>query len=177
MRELGRKGGKGRNRPRPERVHESLRDYLKREVPPARVWEALETAMGGNNESARVAASRVLIDALHEPADAKGEAERVGAEARARLQVLLERQSASLDKAGESELAAQFRRAAADLWPEGEELPGGVVVADVSPEKATAILEGLVECGLLVPGHEVERRAEERAQELARSLREEFASA
>jgi hypothetical protein len=47
-------------------VHEGLREYLKREVPPERVWHALEAAMLGSNESARVAASRVLMDALHE---------------------------------------------------------------------------------------------------------------
>jgi hypothetical protein len=68
MRELGRKSAKARARPNPERVHESLRSYLKREVPPERVWQALEAAMLGNNESARVSASRVLMDALHEPA-------------------------------------------------------------------------------------------------------------
>src|SRR5688500_13692573 len=66
-RELGKASAKARARPNPERVHESLRDYLKREVPPERVWRALELAMEGQNESARVSASRVLMDALHEP--------------------------------------------------------------------------------------------------------------
>jgi len=50
-------------------VHESLRAYLQREVHPERVWAALEAAMLGSNESARVAASRVLVDALAEPRD------------------------------------------------------------------------------------------------------------
>jgi hypothetical protein len=67
MRALGRKGGKRAHGIKAERVHESLRSYLKREVPPERVWQALEAAMLGNNESARVSASRVLMDALAEP--------------------------------------------------------------------------------------------------------------
>jgi hypothetical protein len=67
MRALGKASAKARRRPKAERVHESLRTYLKREVPPERVWHALEAAMLGNNESARVSASRVLLDALHEP--------------------------------------------------------------------------------------------------------------
>lgn len=72
-RALGKKSAEARKRPNPERVHESLRSYLKREVPPERVWQALEAAMLGNNESARVSASRVLMDALHEPERDSGE--------------------------------------------------------------------------------------------------------
>jgi hypothetical protein len=66
MRELGRRGGKANGRPNPERVHEGLRAFLQREVPPERVWQALEAAMLGSNEAARVSASKVLIDALSE---------------------------------------------------------------------------------------------------------------
>lgn len=66
MRELGRKSGEARRRPDPGRVPEGLRDYLRREVPPERVWQALEAAMLGSNEAARVSASKVLIDALSE---------------------------------------------------------------------------------------------------------------
>lgn len=66
MRELGRKSGEARRRPNPERIHEGLRAYLQREVPPERVWRALEAAMLGSNEAARVSASKVLIDALSE---------------------------------------------------------------------------------------------------------------
>ena len=68
-RELGRRSGEARRRPNPDRVHESLRTYLQREVPLERVWRALEAAMLGSNESARVAASKVLMDALAEPRD------------------------------------------------------------------------------------------------------------
>ena len=67
-RELGRLSGKRRREPNPDRVHESLRVYLRREVPPERVWHALEAAMLGSNESARVSASKVLMDALADPA-------------------------------------------------------------------------------------------------------------
>jgi murein L,D-transpeptidase YcbB/YkuD len=67
MSRLGKLSGEARRRPNPERVHESLRAYLKREVAPAEVWAALKLAMEGQNESARVAASRVLMDALAEP--------------------------------------------------------------------------------------------------------------
>jgi hypothetical protein len=68
MRALGSKGGRGRKAIDPERVHPGLREYLKREVHPERVWTALEMAMEGQNESARVGASKVLMDALAEPA-------------------------------------------------------------------------------------------------------------
>lgn len=67
MRELGRKGAKARRQPNPERVQESLRSYLKCEVAPAEVWQALRQAMTCANESARVSASRLLLDALAEP--------------------------------------------------------------------------------------------------------------
>jgi hypothetical protein len=67
MRALGRKSGEARRRPRPERVEQSLRAYLRETVEPSEVWAALKLAMEGQNESARVAASRVLMDALSEP--------------------------------------------------------------------------------------------------------------
>jgi hypothetical protein len=50
-----------------EDSHSFLRSYLKREVDPARVWEAIERALEGQNESARVSASKLLFDALYEP--------------------------------------------------------------------------------------------------------------
>jgi hypothetical protein len=64
MKMLGKLSGQARNRPRPERVHPSLRDYLRREVAPARIWRALELALEGGSEAARVSASKVLMDAL-----------------------------------------------------------------------------------------------------------------
>jgi hypothetical protein len=67
---------------------------LKREVSPAEVWGALKLAMEGQNESARVGASRVLMDALAEPRDGCPECEARRAEApdiEARLVELLAR--------------------------------------------------------------------------------------
>ena len=64
-RELGKASAKARSRPKPDRVHPSLREYLRREVPPSEVWAALKLALEGSSEAARVSAARVLIDALH----------------------------------------------------------------------------------------------------------------
>jgi hypothetical protein len=96
MKALGSLGGKGRKAIDPERVHEGLRAYLKREVSPAEVWGALQLALRGQNESARVQASRVLLDALAEPARGCPECARLEAEApdiEAKLLSLLARYS------------------------------------------------------------------------------------
>ena len=128
MRALGRAGGKARSRPNPERVHEGLRDYLKREVPPERIWQALEAALLGQNESARVSASRVLIDALHEPqqfeerdfrAKIAAETKAHAADAREKILRLIESRSDAIVRAviaeferqlEDDELAADARR-------------------------------------------------------------------
>jgi hypothetical protein len=67
MRELGRASARARAERRQPSGNESLREYLRREVPPERVWQALEAAMQGKNESARVAAVKVLAQELYEP--------------------------------------------------------------------------------------------------------------
>jgi hypothetical protein len=59
MRQLGRMSAKARSQPNPERVQPALREYLRDNVEPAEVWAALKLAMEGQNESARVAASKV----------------------------------------------------------------------------------------------------------------------
>src|SRR6266545_3986546 len=82
MRALGKLSAQARRRPNPERLNEGLRSYLRREVPPERVWQALEAAMTGENQSAKVAASRVLMDALVEEHE---ELERELADVRAEL--------------------------------------------------------------------------------------------
>jgi hypothetical protein len=64
MRELGRRSGEARRKPNPARVHPELGAYMLAEVHPERIWNALEMAMTGQNESARVQASRVVMDAL-----------------------------------------------------------------------------------------------------------------
>jgi signal recognition particle GTPase len=172
MRELGRKGGRGRSRPNAARVHESLRTYLKREVPPERIWQALEAAMLGNNDSARVSASRVLMDALHEPEYDKDEhqRERAGAEARERLAQLLETRAGASERAMRSELltiAEEMRTAAVAMHPD-------LIVGDVSPEAAEKIFQDLEAMGMIAGRERIEQRAEERAQERVAALRAEF---
>jgi hypothetical protein len=185
-RELGRKSGESRRKPNPERVHESLRTYLKREVPPERVWQALEAAMLGNNESARVSASRVLMDALAEPEQdsdeqRKADFARAGAEARQYLAEQLDRRARVLKAADVQqvrdvleEVADEMRAAAVDQHPD---LIGGYRigshVGDVSAEECERIFEGLEEAGLIVRAGRVEALAEEIAQERLRALREE----
>jgi hypothetical protein len=67
MRAIGSLGGKGRKAINPDRIHEGLRAYLKREANPERVWEAIQRALEGQNESARVlsvaAPARCLVRA------------------------------------------------------------------------------------------------------------------
>jgi hypothetical protein len=97
-RSAARAGGKGRKSIDPERVHEGLRSYLKREVSPAEVWAALQLALQGQNESARVQASRVLMDALAEPAHGCpvcAEREREAPDVEKRLLELLARHAAA----------------------------------------------------------------------------------
>jgi hypothetical protein len=61
-RELQRRSARARSRPKAERVNPSLREFLKREVPAAEVWNALKLALEGSSESARVSAARVAPD-------------------------------------------------------------------------------------------------------------------
>jgi hypothetical protein len=69
MRELGKASARARARPNPDRVHPSLRDFLRSDVPPAVVWAAIQAALEGGSDAARVSASRLLVDALHEPSE------------------------------------------------------------------------------------------------------------
>ena len=70
-RELGRKGGSvgkgGAQRREAIRNNPSLRAYLRENVSPQAVWAAITAALEGNSEAARVSASKLLIDSLHEP--------------------------------------------------------------------------------------------------------------
>src|SRR5262245_26454578 len=91
-RALGRRSGEARRKPSPDRVHPGLREYLKREADPARVWEAIQRALEGQNESARVSASRLLVDALHEPhqeQDDTAEREAISERATGKLEALV----------------------------------------------------------------------------------------
>jgi hypothetical protein len=163
MRALGRKSAEARRKPNPERVHESLRTYLKREVPPERVWQALEAAMLGNNESARVSASRVLMDALAEPEQDRDERGKVNRQyaishAKSRLSALLE--------AGLSPEEAAER-----LYAESIDDHPYLIRSDPTAEQAATVFEMLEECGVF--DWKVEELAQKRAEELTRAFREE----
>src|SRR5262245_55138133 len=66
MRELGHRGGKARRKgvaeELPEAERRSLRDVLRSDLDADLVKTAIERALGGNNESARVQAVRFLSD-------------------------------------------------------------------------------------------------------------------
>jgi hypothetical protein len=65
---LGKLSGEARRKPNSDRVPEGLRSYLKREAEPATVWHAIQSALDGESATARVSASKLLLDALYEPA-------------------------------------------------------------------------------------------------------------
>ena len=176
MKELGRRGGKRAHGVKPERIHESLRSYLKREVPPERVWQALEAAMLGNNESARVSASRVLMDALHEPEQQENRAREraiAAAETRQHLANELARRAAHIEERRMrdliGELSVWLQDEAVDLHPD----VSGPVVGQTTPEAAEAIFRGLEEVGLLVRASKVDEMVEKRALELLEALKQE----
>jgi hypothetical protein len=102
-RELGRLSGKRRREPNPERVPASLRAEL-RKLDPAVVRGAIEQALAGANESARVSAVKLLadVDAFSRdgqcPRCAEADGEAVGARERllaAKRQVRRRRRSSS----------------------------------------------------------------------------------
>jgi Stress-induced bacterial acidophilic repeat motif len=107
MRELGRKGGKAGGEIKPERVPEGLRAYLQREVPPSRIWQALETAMNGQSEAARVSAARVLLDALSDPSGEEDWREQMAGRFAGAKQQLLARLDARADSLRRRPLVAE----------------------------------------------------------------------
>jgi hypothetical protein len=69
MRELGRKGGRATPKAKREDAQrQTLRDFLRREVDPARVWAAIEAGLESGNDRDRLAASKLLLTELYEPA-------------------------------------------------------------------------------------------------------------
>jgi hypothetical protein len=176
MRELGRRSGRSRREPKPERVHPSLRAYLKQEVAPSEVWAALRLAMEGANESARVSASKVLMDALSEPADAGGcrrcqqwdaELKTAAARFREKMADKVERRRMQLRAdplLALEELVAELRQEAVQLEDEAVQAHPDLIVGDVSFERADAIWQGLEEIGLVRRrSPEEQSLAEERA--------------
>lgn len=158
MKALGRAGGKARHKPNPERVHEGLRDYLKREVSPAEVWAALKLAMEGQNESARVSASRVLMDALAEPQE-RGDGCPRCAETRAelpkhaeRFSRLIEDRVARIRMQRLADPLSALEELAAELSAEAVQNHSDLVVGDVRPERVAAFFEQLEELGLIRRG-------------------------
>ena len=155
MRALGRASAKARRRPKPERVHPSLRDFLKAEVPPARVWRAIEMALEGENESARVSASRLLIDALHEPAEQQDWRERMKGEmaaAREKFDELIRRKVEEVDARREQlgeELQPVIEFIAEQYAASGLQVP-----FDIPAERCEALLQDLVAIGLIAPPDE-----------------------
>jgi hypothetical protein len=92
MRELGRRGGRATPKAmRPDAQRESLREFLRREVDPARVWAAIEAGLESGNDRDRLAASKLLLTELYEPAaERQREEETEAARARERVLVRME---------------------------------------------------------------------------------------
>jgi hypothetical protein len=124
----------------------------------------------GGNESARVQCIRFLADLeLYREEDRE---QQVGAETARyveRLAQLLRDRGYRQHRAGKSELAEELTQAARQLWDESETVDG-VVVADVSPSDARAVLEGLADLGLIRPPLRPRERDElaEKDAEIAR---------
>ena len=113
MRELGRKGGRATPKAkRPDAQRQSLREFLRREVDPARVWAAIEAGLESGNDRDRLAASKLLLTELYEPAaERQREEEAEVAAARARFALDIEELS--------------VRRTLATLVERGLIRPGG----------------------------------------------------
>jgi hypothetical protein len=92
MRELGRLGGRAIPKAkRPDAPRESLREFLRREVDPARVWAAIEAGLESGNDRDRLAASKLLLTELYEPAaERQRDLEAEQTEARSRLATRLD---------------------------------------------------------------------------------------
>jgi hypothetical protein len=168
MRELGRKGGRGRRSPlasMPSQERQSLRQHLREQVNPAEVWQALRAALESGSQTAVVSAARLLVTELYEERqdeDREAELRRANARAKQRLAELLAQRARVHEK---RQIRDLLEEPTARLEEEAVSEHPDLVVGDVSPERVRATLDGLLEIGLLVPGHKVAERAEELAQE------------
>src|SRR5512133_1282943 len=167
MRELGRASGRSRRGlgKLPASQRQSLREYLREQVDPAEVWQALKAALESSSQTAVVSAARLLVPERYEARqdeDRAAEIERANARAKQRLAELLATRARATQQRPLrdllEELTARLEQEAVSEHPE-------LVVGDVRPERMRATLDGLLKIGLLVPGHKVEERAEQLAQE------------
>jgi hypothetical protein len=173
MKKLGRMGGKASGSVKPEQMPASLREEL-RKLDPTVVRGAIEQALAGGNESARVSAVKLLadIDAFGRDRESEDRTRAMaiaGAEARERLAGLLNVRARGQQRElrhALDELAVELRDEAVDLHPD-------LTRAVFSDAKAAAVLEGLEEVGLIVPRGRLEEMAEARALELLASLKAE----
>lgn len=171
MRELDRRGGKASGGVKPEQVAASLREEL-RKLDPSIVRGAIEQALAGGNESARVSAVKLLadIDAFSKDGDEEDRARamaKAGAEARAHLARELAQRARvhEQDQVRDliEELAAWLEAEAVDEHPD-------LVVGDVGSERAAAVLAQMEEQGLIVGRDKVEELAEQKAQARLQAL-------
>jgi hypothetical protein len=174
MRELGSKGGRSRRagaEQLPEAARESLRGHLRAKLDHNTVVEAIERALAGGSESARVAAVRFLADLkLYRQEDREQES---GAEAvhyRERLAQLIAERASRAHQAGQTELAQGFEQAARELWVEAGATTTDAIEGDFDPERCRATLKGLADRGLIRPPLSARERDElaEKDAEIAR---------
>jgi hypothetical protein len=128
-RELGRLSGKRRRESNPERVPASLRAELQK-LDPAIVRGAIERALAGGNESARVSAVKLLadVDAFRNDrlcsrcgaTPESLEAERVGARQRL-IELLVDRADRRAEQGLDPELEAEVERRTAELAGERDQ--------------------------------------------------------
>jgi hypothetical protein len=161
MRELGRRSGEARRRgpaaklPEPER--EGLRSVLRERLDHETVIAAIERALAGGNESARVSAVKFLADLeLYRQEDR--EQKRDAPEYRERLARLLADHASRAHQAGKTELAQGFEQAARELWLEAGATTTAAIEGDFDPERCRATLKGLAERGLIRPRSSPARR-------------------
>lgn len=179
MRELGAKGGRARRKGVAEQLpageRESLRQHLRDTLDHETIKAAIERALAGGNESARVAAVKFLADLeLYRKDGGKDDWEReraiVTAEAAERFNRLIQQRAAAHEQRqvrdALGELAAELRREAVEEHPDLT----NVVVDEM---QAQEILEALEEVGLVVRRGTLEEMAEEMAQERLAALKAE----
>ena len=97
MRELGRLGGRAipKAKRRTDAERESLREFLRREVDPADVWEAIRSSLASSNERDKLAGAKLLLAELYEPAaDRERVQETEAAHARERFATMVDGRAA-----------------------------------------------------------------------------------